>query len=119
MTQPWYQFSLRSLMLLVLFVAVLCSLGVCTHWLLSVVLGSTVLVGGIAGRIVAGTGLGFVQGFVFALQFVLVLLLACIFLIFAFRPTVILESPWPLCATFAVASLLGGICGGYTVRPRR
>ena len=29
---PWYQFSLRSLLLFVAFVAVVCSLGVCTNW---------------------------------------------------------------------------------------
>ncbi len=49
---PWYQFSLRSLLLLTLFVAVLCSIGVCTHWVVSVVIGMLAL-GGIVGKIVA------------------------------------------------------------------
>ena len=56
-TEPklfWYQFGLRSLLLLTLFVAVLCLIGVCTHWLISVAIGMIVVVGGFAGRIVAG-----------------------------------------------------------------
>ena len=64
----WYQFTLRSLMLLTLFVAVICSLGVCTHWLVSAVIAMFALAG-MAGRIVAGTRLGFVQGVVFGIQF--------------------------------------------------
>ena len=69
---PWYQFSLRSLLLLTLFVAVLCSLGVCTHWLVSAVVAMTVVIGGIAGRIVAGTRLGFVRGAVYAIAWLLI-----------------------------------------------
>ena len=79
---PWYQFSLRSLLLLTVFVAVLCSLGVCTHWLVSVAIAVTVAIGGIAGRIVAGTRLGFVQGVVFAVQFVLMAIFICVVLQF-------------------------------------
>jgi hypothetical protein len=56
--QPWYQFSLRSLLLFMLFIAVLCSIGVCTHWLVSVIIG----VGGIVARVVAGREAGFVRG---------------------------------------------------------
>ena len=59
---PWYQFSLRSVLLLTLVVAVLCSIGACTHWLVSVMLDSVVLIGGVTGRIVGGTGLGLVEG---------------------------------------------------------
>ena len=69
---PWYQFSLRSLLLLTFFVAVLCSLGVYTHWLVSAVVAMTVVIGGIAGRIVAGTRLGFVRGAVYAIAWLLI-----------------------------------------------
>src|SRR5580692_10658171 len=61
---PWYQFSLRSLLLLTAFAAVVCSIGVYTHWLVSAVIGATVMIGGVAGKIVAGTRSGFVQGVV-------------------------------------------------------
>ena len=61
---PRYQFSLRSLLLLTLVIAVLCSIGVCTHWLVSAVIALPVAIGGIAGWIVAGTGEGFVMGIV-------------------------------------------------------
>ena len=50
-THRWYQYSLRLLLLLFVVVALLCSLGVCTHWLVSAVLGSAMLIGGIAGRV--------------------------------------------------------------------
>ena len=40
-------------------------------WAVSAAIGLTVLCGGVTGRIVAGTRLGFVQGIVFAIQFVL------------------------------------------------
>ncbi len=52
-TPPWQQFSIRSLLLLTTFVAVLCSLATCTDWIVSAELGTTVLMAWIAGRIVA------------------------------------------------------------------
>ena len=110
--QPWYQFSLRSLLLFTLFVAVLCSIGVCTHWLVSAVVGWTVMIGGFAGRIVARTRLGFVQGVVFAIQFLLWAGVACIFLPF------LRETPWRMGVTLGIAVLIGGMVGGFTVRPR-
>ena len=48
---PWYQFNIRSLLVLTTFAAILCSLGVCTHWGVSVVFGIAVVIAGIAGRI--------------------------------------------------------------------
>ena len=105
---PWYQFSLRSLLLFTSFVAALCSLGVCTHWLVSAVIVLPVVVGGMAGRIVAGTRLGFVQGVVFGTQFLLV----CEFLPFLWKPS------WLLGVVIAIAVLIGGMVGGLSVRPR-
>jgi len=46
---PWYQFSLRSLLLFTLFVAILCSIGVSLDWVVAGMLG----VGGVVGRITA------------------------------------------------------------------
>jgi hypothetical protein len=43
---PWYQFTPQSLFLLTAFVAVLCSIGVCTHWAFSAILAAIVLIGG-------------------------------------------------------------------------
>lgn len=110
--QPLFQFNLRSLLLFTLFVAVLCSIGACTNWLISAVVGWTVMIGGTAGRIVAGTRLGFAQGVVFAIQFLLWAGIACLLLPF-FR-----EAPWRMGVTVGMAVLIGGIVGGVTVRPR-
>jgi len=52
--QP-YQFGIRSLVLLTTFIAILCSLGVYTHWVASVVVAVDVLLAVIAGRFVAKT----------------------------------------------------------------
>src|SRR5208283_2495166 len=109
---PWYQFSLRSLLLFTLFVAVPCSIGICTHWLVSAAIGWTVMIGGIAGRIVAGTRLGFAQGVVFAIQFLLWSGVACLFIPF------LREAPWRMGVTLGLAVLVGGIVGGCSVGPR-
>jgi hypothetical protein len=109
---PWYQFSLLSLFLLTLFVAVLCSLGVCTHWIVSAVVAFAVTIGGIAGRIVAGTRLGFVQGAAFGIQCFLWAGLFCLFLPFPW------QASWQLGVVLGIAVLIGGVVGGFTVRPR-
>jgi hypothetical protein len=111
---PWYQFSLRSLLLLTLFVAVLCSLGVCTHWFVSAVVVMLVLAG-VAGRIVAGTRVGYPQGFAFGIVFLLGTGLACMAL---FRFLLPWESLWFWGVVLGVAALIGGIVGGFMVRPR-
>ena len=49
----WYQFSLRLLLLLTGFVAVLCSIGIWTNWYFSALLATIVLFSGIARRIVS------------------------------------------------------------------
>ncbi len=119
---PWYQFSLRSLLLLTLFVAMLCSLGVCTHWLVSAAVAMTVVIGGIAGRIVAGTRLGFVQGIIFGIQFLFWAGLACVFLALLFWDApwfpLVWNAPWLLGVPLAIAVLVGGVLGGLSVRPR-
>jgi len=111
---PWYQFSLRSLLLLTLFVAVLCSLGVCTHWIFSVVIA----IGGIAGRIVAGT-MRFVEG---TLVFVLLILLlsfgiSCVSQLRGTPLTVkweIWQEHWGL----VIAPIVGGVFGGLRAGKR-
>jgi hypothetical protein len=49
----WFQFSLRTLLVFVTLCAILCSLGVCTHWVVSATFGVAIVSGGIAGRIVS------------------------------------------------------------------
>jgi predicted Co/Zn/Cd cation transporter (cation efflux family) len=113
-TSPWYQFSLRSLLLLTVFVAALCGLGIYTHWLLAAIIGLTVMCGGITGWLVARTRLGFAQGIVFAVQFVLLVGL------FLLLPLGFLRSEWPrwlLCAVTAVVASVSGVVGEFTVRP--
>jgi len=114
-SHPWYQFSLRSLLLLVVFVALLCVLGRYTHWLLAAIIGLTVLCGGIAGWIVAHTRLGFVQGIVFAVQFVL---LVGLFLLLPLGFFGAESTRWLLCVVTAVVASVSGVVGGITVRSR-
>jgi hypothetical protein len=112
---PWYQFSLRSLLLLTLFVAALCSFAVYTHWIFSVLIGSIVLIGGVAGWIVARTRLGFVQGVVTAIPFFLIAVLICgvlMFVVPGFGKTL-----WWVPISGATV-LIGDILGGLMVRPR-
>ena len=105
---PWYQFSLRSLLLLTLYVAVLCSLGICTHWIFSVVIG----IGGIAGWIVARTWFGFLLGAMWALAFVLLI------------PALALNIPmaledWQQYAILVIAAIVGGVLGGFRAGKRK
>ena len=124
MTDPkpdlqWFQFSLRSLLLLVLFVAVLCSIGVCTHWLVSVAIVLLAL-GGVAGSIVAGTrrsGNGFLLGALCGIHFCFWTGIVSFFRLFSapFR----LDARSLLGVVLAiVAVLVGGVLGGLLVRPR-
>jgi hypothetical protein len=62
------QFSLRTLLLAVGFVAILCSIGVCTRWLVPVGIGLAMAVGGIAGKLIAKTRRGSVRGAVWGLR---------------------------------------------------
>ena len=122
----WYQYSLRSLFLAGLFVAVLCSLGVCTHWLLSVAV-AVMMVGGVVGRRVAGRRLGFVWG---AINGSLLSIIAVgIFMAALGSPSwrywtrfgfAILEAT--VVTTAVIGALVGGYLGGFVARlasPRR
>jgi len=120
---PWYQFSLRSLFLLTLFVAVLCSIGVCTNWFFSVVLAILTL-GGIAGRIVARSGVGFVPGVLCGTLLALITVpLAALFslhvLVFVRPPQWLLAVFWLVAALISV--VVGGVLGGLIARnpPRK
>jgi len=115
---PWYQFSLRSLLLFTLFVAVLCSIGVGTNWAFSVILAAIFVIGGILGGIVAGTKAGFVRGAWVALLLFLIAVFGSV-LLFAVFPRVLSSesSLWLGVAIDGIAVLIGGIMGGYTARP--
>jgi hypothetical protein len=120
MTNPrtalrWYQFSLQSLFLFVFFVASLCSLGACTHWLFSVGVALTVAVGGALGRIVAATRSGFGQGVALAMFLLLLTVALC-------PPVDLREVSEPPSPSFwvaaGIAAIAGGVRGGLTVRGR-
>src|SRR5271165_1621674 len=118
MPTPWYQFSLRSLLLLTLFVAVLCSIGVCTYWIVSAAVAIAIAIGGIAGKIAAGTRLGFVLGVILVIQFLFWAGIVCAFLVWQFPFLLPWESRGLLSVLLVIAALIGGIVGGYAVRPR-
>ena len=129
MTDPkpklrWFQFSLAALLLLTLFVAVLCSIAVCTHWFFSGLLAATVLIGGIAGRIVAGTSKGFLYGIVFGIELLFWVGYVGSFLLALLLPenvfSLLLRSDAlrPLFVVLAIVVLIGGIAGGLLVRFR-
>ena len=111
---PWYQFSLRSLLLFTLFVAILCSIGVCTHWVVAVAI-TTLMLGGILGRIVAGTWLGFVAGVLHGILFSLAALVIFVYLPIRSLPWL---GDWAAGGLLGIAVLIGGILGGLSVRPR-
>jgi hypothetical protein len=106
---PWYQFTLRSLLLFTLFVAVLCTIGVRTHWLISAGIALPVVVGRIAGRIVAGTQLGFGAGVLYGSAFLVGAVVILPFLC---------ETASGFFVTVGIAALFGGVVGGLSVRPR-
>ena len=112
---PWYQFSLRSLMLLVLFVSVLCSLCVSTHSLVPAVFGLAMMLGGVAGRIVARTRSGFIEGAVVGISFsVIAIEVGILLLAFACPPE---EPSWPLWfMVVLIAALVGGVLAGFEAR---
>jgi len=116
---PWYQFSLRSLLLFAVFVAVVCSIGVYTNWAFSVILAAIFVIGGILGGIVAGTKAGFVRGAWVALFLFLISVFGSV-LFFAVFPQVLSSesSFWFGVALDGIAVLIGGVLGGYTARPR-
>ncbi len=104
---PWYQFNLRTLFVAGLFVAALCSLGVCTHWLVSIAIGFGVMLGGTVGRIVAGTRLGFVQGAVNGSVFSLAQVLFFVIIPMSGPPS------WRVWVGLGIAVVVGALVGGY------
>jgi len=106
MPTPWYQFSLRSLLLFTLFVAVLCSIGISVHWVISVILG-VVGLGGIVGRIVAKRNLGFLFGGLYGTIFGVNMGLLCLILDLSVRPTS--ETGRWLFAVWGVVNILFGV----------
>jgi uncharacterized membrane protein len=95
-----YQFRLRSLLQLTVFVAVLCSIGVYTHWAFA----AAIVIGGIAGGLFAGTWLGVAQGAVSG---------TICSVVAAF---IVLPSEQRFWAAAIISSLLGGILGGYSAQ---
>ena len=91
------------------------------HWLVSAVVG-TLALAGVAGRIVAGTRLGFVQGVIFGALFLIGVVLLCFLLLLTGLPWLL----WPhgswllfvVLLVVGIAVLVGGGVGGFTVRPR-
>jgi len=103
---PWYQLSLRSLLLWILFVVVVCSLDVWTHWLVSAV----IVTGGVVGGIFAGTRLGVAQGAVSGSICSIIAVSVCAVII-GMQPS---EGKCIIVAI--IGSLLGGVLGGYSAK---
>ena len=106
MPTPKFQFSLRSLMLFTLFVAVLCSIGVCTDWVVSAVIAG----GGIAGSIVRRSWLGFLQGIVEEVcgrgcQ-------RCVLLLGTVKASIFWVPPWQLTVGMKIGAFIGSLIGG-------
>ena len=119
---PWYQFSLRSLLLLTLFVAVLCSVGARYHWSVAAVIA----VGGIAGTIVARSWFGLVLGVLSGGICAVMMAAICVIMWqLLFRVTFHMRIPSSLDGVIdgiklaaIIGSLLGGIVGGRVARFR-
>ncbi len=116
---PWYQFSLRSLLLFTAFVAVLCSMGIRTDWSVSAVIA----VGGVVGGIVARTWAGLVLGGVLGSMCAVVGVVAFAFVwCIVFRMPMVWKPFWELIAAVKIVaiigSLAGGVLGGFTARFR-
>jgi len=116
--QPRYQIRVRSLFFWTIFVAVVCSIGVRTHWLVSAAIALPVVIGGITGWIVAGTGEGFVQGVVVGFLFLLGDFLVCCAFLSAV-PHVAAVTLQRFAVLHVSAVLIGGILGGLLERFRR
>src|SRR5579871_1455385 len=112
----WYQFSLRTLLGIVTFVAVLCLLGIYTHWVFATLVGSVVLLGGTAGWIVGksrrGFAVGIMYGFIFLFCMPVLLGLIDWSGSHSFRR---FPEQWYFAAC-VLGTLIGGIVGGLRVR---
>ena len=107
----WYQFSLRSLLLFTAFVAILCSVGVCTKWGVSATIAASLLIGGVSGGMVAGTRMGFVIGAVYAMPLFFFAVISLAILRFPFSLWWNLDDWWIACR---IAVLIGGVWGGVS-----
>ena len=112
---PWYQFSIRFLLLLTVFVAILCSIGVRRGWSISAV----VAVGGVTGGIVARKWSGLVLGVFSGIAYASGAVVVCGFCCFALGtlPPSNLFWQWIIAAAI-VGALVGGVFGGLTARHR-
>ena len=116
----WYQFSLRSLLLFTVFVAVLCSIGVRSHWSIPAIIA----VGGITGGIVARSWLGLVLGIVSGGMGAVMMAAICVVgwrLLFGVPFLMWISSSLDgvvdgINLAGIIGSLLGGVVGGYIVR---
>jgi hypothetical protein len=106
---PWYQFSLRSLLLFTVFVAVACAVGVHTDWSFSAVIAASAMVGGVSGGMVARTRTGFIVGAVYAIPLFFFTVLCIAILRFPSSWWWDVRD-WGLVSRIAV--LIGGIAGG-------
>ncbi len=119
---PWYQFSLRSLLLLTLFVAVLCSIGVGMNWSIAAIIA----VGGVAGGIVARSWLGLVLGVLSGGMCAVMMATVCVItwrLLFRVPITMWIPSLLDgvsdgIKLAAIIGSLLGGFFGGRVARLR-
>ena len=113
----WYQFSLRSLLLLTLWVAVLCSLGVCTYWLYSAVIA----IDAIVGRGISRRRSGLVLGVMVACICSAVAAATCVFfwmLLFGMPLLWVPTRQFFVAVEIAaiIGSLIGGVLGGRAER---
>ncbi len=114
--------SLRSLLLFAVFVAILCSIGVCTNWSVSAVIA----VGGITGGIVARSWLGFALGVLSGGICAVMMAAVCLImwrLLFRVPFSLWIASPLDgvndgIRLAAIVGSLLGGVFGGRVARVR-
>ena len=116
---PWYQFSLRSLLLLTVFVAVLCSIGVCTEWLYSVVIA----IGAILGRSISRKRSGLALGVMAACMCSAIAAATCVFfwmLLFGMPLLWVPTRQFIVAVEVAaiIGSFIGGILGGIGERTR-
>jgi len=82
-------------------------------WQVSVILTTSLLIAGVAGRFVAGTRAGFSGGIVPAMAFFLAACVSCHFTLFHYPE--FLGVPWKLwtwTALIATATVSGGVYGG-------
>ena len=119
----WYQFSLRSLLLFAVFVALLCSLGVSMGRGYAAAAVVNVLISGFVGRTVAKTWSGLVLGCVSGSLCACAAAFTCAFF-WCGRFGVLLQGlpSWEcmlaINAMATIGSLIGGVLGGFAARHR-